>query len=79
MPAPRHMPSYERVADDMRRRIASGEWPPGHQIPTIRDLAAEHVVALRVIERAQDKLKWEGLLVGHQGKAVYVADPLPST
>lgn len=69
----------EGVADDMRRRIASGEWPPGQQIPTLNDLAVEYVVALRVIERAQDMLKWEGLIVGHQGKGVYVADPLPST
>ena len=79
MPPARRVPSYERVADDMRRRIASGEWPPGHQIPTLNSLASEHGVALRVVERAQDMLKWEGLLIGHQGKGVFVAESPPTT
>lgn len=76
-PAPRRVPYYEQVAEALRQRIRSGEWPPGHQIPTVTQLAAEHEVALRVVERAQDLLKWEGLLVGHQGKGVFVADPPP--
>ena len=33
-------PIWVQLADDFRRRIVSGQWPPGSKVPSVRELAA---------------------------------------
>src|SRR3990172_11630125 len=66
-PRPRGRPpapdaAYRRVAEELRRRMRSGIWPPGTLLPPWRELAREFRVGMRVIQRACEALKRDGLL-----------------
>jgi DNA-binding GntR family transcriptional regulator len=66
-------PLYQRVVDDVTARIKAGELKPGQRLPTINDLAAEYEVGTTTIKTALMMLRASGVVVGQQGKAVYVA------
>lgn len=68
-----YQPDYIRVMTDISRKIASGEWPPGHRLPSINKLAEHYGVSKTTIKDAQKILRIQGVLVGHQGKGVFVA------
>ena len=72
------IPEYERVINEVRQRIMSGEWRPGQRIPKIRELAKEFATGQTTVKTALMFLRAEGLVRGQQGKAIYVADPLPA-
>lgn len=55
-------PEYLRIAADLRRRISSGEWTPGDQIPTIPDLCEAYRVSPTTIRNAIALLRGEGLV-----------------
>lgn len=55
-------PEYLRIAADLRRRISSGEWEPGGQIPTIPELCEAYGVSPTTIRNALDLLRNEGLV-----------------
>lgn len=65
-------PSYQRVADDLRVRIISGEYEVGSPIPSTPKLEQHYGVSKTVIRQAVDQLRAAGILAGHPGKAVYV-------
>jgi DNA-binding GntR family transcriptional regulator len=74
-------PYYQRIVADIRARIASGQWPPGHRLPgnfALRDLYRDQfrspTLALATVQRALDVLKQTGELRGQQGLGVFVAD-----
>lgn len=66
-----------QVVESIRHKIESGVWPPGHRLPTKRELAVEYGVSTAVIDAAMIELRLAGLVRGQQGKAVYVADVIP--
>lgn len=56
-------PEYLRIAADLRRRISSGEWGPGDQIPTLPALCREYGgVSETTIRNALRLLTNEGLV-----------------
>ncbi|WP_422745603.1 GntR family transcriptional regulator [Micromonospora sp. WMMD754] len=58
-----------------RRRIASGEWPPGHKLPSTKALAEMYEVGSQsTVRQAITILIETGELYGHQGLGVFVAD-----
>ena len=61
----------------LHNRVISGEWRPGDQIPTIRELGELYGVSRITVVQALDELSHEGLLVRWQGKGVFVAQPRP--
>jgi DNA-binding GntR family transcriptional regulator len=65
---------YERVTDEIRRRIASGEYPPGSQLPSRRELSGELSASDPVIGVAMRALKAEGLVVTLNGVGAFVAE-----
>lgn len=65
-------PSYQLVADDIRTRIRSGEYPIGEPIPSTARLMAMHEVSSTVVRHAVEQLRSDGVLIGHSGKGVYV-------
>lgn len=78
MPAqPPFRAEYLRVADDLRTRIAGGELAPGSKLPTIGQLAQQYEVGTTTIDSAMIVLRAEGWVRGHQGRGIFVADPLP--
>ncbi|MEA4884479.1 MAG: GntR family transcriptional regulator [Clostridia bacterium] len=66
-------PLYHQLKMALRGRIERGDWLPGHRIPTERELCEEHGVSRLTVRRAIAELATEGLLVGRQGKGVFVA------
>lgn len=56
------MTKTDRVAEAMRRKIASEEWKVEHQIPGLHDLAGEFRVSFGTVRAAQQILVCEGLL-----------------
>jgi GntR family transcriptional regulator len=77
MPAEPFRAEYLRVADDLRQRIRSGELAPGSRLPTIRQLADQYEVGTTSIDTAMVLLRSEEWVRGHQGRGMFVADPLP--
>ena len=56
------VPPSRAIADDLRRRLTSGEWQPGQQLPTNAQLAEHYQVARRTVNRALRVLEDEGLV-----------------
>jgi GntR family transcriptional regulator len=63
---------YIQLASLFRRRIQSGEWPVGKQIPTVEELAEECGVARATIRQALDSLESEGLIERYRAKGTFV-------
>ncbi|MFI2710279.1 GntR family transcriptional regulator [Micromonospora sp. NPDC018662] len=69
---------YREVAEDLTTRIRSGEYPPGERLPTYKELADLYSVSVTTVQRAIIILQDRGLLVGLQGRGLWVAEDLPS-
>ena len=62
-----YTPRHVQVSDDLRRRINSGEYEPGDQLPSTPDLAHVYGVAVMTIRRALATLASEHLIRTEQG------------
>jgi GntR family transcriptional regulator len=71
-------PAYLQVADDLRASIRAGAYAPGSQLPSYDGLMKHYGVSITVIRSAIRELRTERLVRTHQGKGVFVADPLPT-
>lgn len=71
---PTFVPMWRRIADDIRGRIDAGDLQPGDKIDSTNELMARYEVSSGVVRHAVIVLMAEGVLRGHQGRGVYVAD-----
>ena len=67
-------PMYLQILEQIRARIAAGDWPAGKELPSIRALAAALNVSVITIKRAYLDLENEGVIVTRHGKGSFVAD-----
>jgi GntR family transcriptional regulator len=67
-------PMYLQIMEQIRHRIAVGDWLPGTEIPSIRSLAAATKVSVITVKRAFDDLEKEGVLVTRPGRGTFVSD-----
>ena len=67
----RRQPS-RRIADDLRAAIDAGEFAPGSQLPSERDLAEEYGAARNTAREAIRLLADEGLVIAEHGRGVFV-------
>ncbi len=65
-------PAYLQVAADLRTQIESGELLPGAQLPSNAQLRGIYSVSNTVIRDAINELRRSGLVIGQQGKGVFV-------
>lgn len=72
MRVPTGTPAYRHVADDLRGQISDGRLPVGSQLPTVAQLMDRYGVSSTVIKAAIAQLKAENVVIGQQGKGVYV-------
>lgn len=70
---PRHL-NFREIADDLAERIESGEYAPGTQLPTYKELAELYSVSYATAQRAVGTLRDRGVVRGHQGRGVFVED-----
>jgi GntR family transcriptional regulator len=69
-------PMYLQIMEQIRQRVAVGEWAAGEEIPSIRQLAVALRVSVITVKRAYLELEREGVIVTQQGKGSIVApDP----
>ena len=67
---------YGRVAEQLRRAIQRGDYPPGAALPSEAALAAEHGLSRISINKAIRALVAEGLVRIERGRGVYVREQL---
>ncbi len=65
---------YLQVIEQIRRRVAVGDLPPGTELPSIRQLAADLSVSVITIKRAYLELERDGTITTRQGKGSVVAE-----
>jgi GntR family transcriptional regulator len=66
-------PMYLQIMEQIKQRIAVGDWQPGQEIPSIRQLAVELRVSVITVKRAYLELDREGVIVTQHGKGSTVA------
>ncbi|MEU8356334.1 winged helix-turn-helix domain-containing protein [Nonomuraea sp. NPDC048882] len=67
-------PGYLQIADDLRAQIHGGSLAPGTPLPSTAQLSARYDASLSVVKMAVGILRNEGLVIGQQGKGVFVRD-----
>ena len=55
-------PLYLQIVNTLKRDIASGAYPPGSRLPSVRDLALEAGVNPNTMQRALSELERSGLV-----------------
>ncbi|MGW3625471.1 GntR family transcriptional regulator [Streptomyces sp. NPDC000880] len=66
---------YEKVSDDLRRKIAGGELAAGDRLTAETVLAAEYKVSLPTLRQALSALEAEGLIEKRHGRGNFVRQP----
>ena len=66
---------YHTIADEIVKRIDSGEFPPGGRLPGERELAGQFGVSRVTVREAEIALQALGHLRIKTGSGVYVLDP----
>lgn len=74
MPEPHEdkRPKAERIANEIRKLIMSGDWKPGRKVPTNEKLREQFDTSNVTIQRALQILKDEKFLIGQVGVGVFV-------
>ncbi len=67
---------YLQIKEQIRHRVAVGDWRPGQEVPSIRALAAAVRVSVITVKRAYLELEREGVIVTKHGKGSFVAGGL---
>lgn len=65
-------PASERLADELRRAIESGELDAGAKLPSERELAELHGIARNTARQAIRLLAESGLVIAEHGRGVFV-------
>lgn len=68
-------PPYRKIADAIRRRVATGELAPGDRVPSTRRITQEWGVAMATATKVLTTLRQEGLVRVVPGVGTVVAEP----
>src|SRR6202041_2603651 len=66
-------PIYLQIMEQVKQKVAVGDWTEGQAIPSIRQLAVDLQVSVITVKRAYLELEREGVIVTQQGKGSRVA------
>ena len=66
-------PMYLQIMEQVKQKVAVGDWAPGDEIPSIRQLAMDLRVSVITIKRAYLELEREGVIVTQHGKGSLIA------
>src|SRR3954447_18508184 len=70
-------PPSRRIADDLRRQIETGVYPPGEKLPSERVLAERYSAARNTAREAIRLLAEGGLVTAEHGRGVFVRPSSP--
>ena len=68
------VPIYRQIISQIRYSIARGELKPGHQLPTVRQLAVELSVNPNTVIKSYKELEIRGNLETQQGTGTFISD-----
>lgn len=66
-------PMYLQIMDQIKHRIALGDWRTGEKLMSIRELAIGLKVSVITVKRAYTELEKEGVIVTQHGKGSFIA------
>jgi GntR family transcriptional regulator len=66
-------PIYVQIIEQIKQRIAAGDWVEGQPIPSIRQLAVDLQVSVITVKRAYYDLEREGVILTQHGKGSRVS------
>lgn len=69
------VPKWRELADEFARKIANGDYPPGSQLPQVRELVRDGRGSITTVHRAYQTLEAEGLVRMSRGHGTTVLDP----
>ncbi len=67
-------PMYVQIMDHVRQKIEVGDWTPGDQLPSIRELAIALKISVITVKRAYLELERDGVIEVQHGKGSFVAE-----
>ena len=73
--APKQMPLYQQIYDDIKEAIKDGTYETGSQIPSEAELSREYSVSRITVRRAVEDLCADGYLIKQQGRGTFVGAP----
>ena len=70
-------PIYLQIVNTLKRNIASGAYPPGSRLPSVRDLALEAGVNPNTMQRALAELERCGLVNAQRTAGRFITEDAP--
>lgn len=67
------VPLYRQIIDQVLGGIASGTLAPGHQLPTVRQVAVDLSINPNTVVRAYRELEIRGVLETQQGTGTFIS------
>ncbi len=67
------VPVYRQIIDQVQAGVATGALGPGHQLPTIRQVAVDLAINLNTVLRAYRELEIRGVLDTQQGTGTFIS------
>lgn len=72
-------PISRQIAEQIRAQCLAGLLPPGHCLPSVRQLARQLVVNVNTVVRVYERLAAEGLVEMRHGEGTFVLPPARAT
>ena len=79
MPAPKNVPLYQQIYDEIKDAIEKGVYAPKERIPSELELAEQYDVSRITVRRAVEELCSDGYLVKQQGRGTFVSTSIVSS
>ena len=67
------VPVYRQIMDQVQAGVAAGALEPGHQLPTVRQVAVDLAINLNTVLRAYRELEIRGALETQQGTGTFIS------
>lgn len=72
MMANNNIPMYERIVQDLKRRVTRGELQPGDRLPTLAEMCVHYDVSRITVDRVVKELKDERVVETFRGKGTFL-------
>jgi GntR family transcriptional regulator len=67
------VPVYRQIIDQVQSGVATGALEPGHQLPTVRQVAVDLAINPNTVLRAYRELEIRGALETQQGTGTFIS------
>lgn len=66
------VPVYIQLKQQIIQKVMQGEWSPGHQLPTVRQMAVDVRINVNTVSKVYAEVEREGYIRTQQGKGTFV-------